>query len=43
MTYPEYRPRSPEILAVLQARRYNAAKPTRWFSKLVGWFRGSKR
>ena len=28
-----------EILALLQARRDNAAKPTRWFSKLVGWFR----
>ena len=28
-----------EILALLQARRDNAAKPTRWFSKLIGWFR----
>jgi len=28
-----------EILALLQSRRDNAAKPTRWFSKLVGWFR----
>ena len=28
-----------DILALLQARRDNAAKPTRWFSKLVGWFR----
>jgi ankyrin repeat protein len=28
-----------EILALLQSRRENAAKPTRWFSKLVGWFR----
>lgn len=32
-----------EILALLQARRDNAAKPTRWFSKLIGWLRGSKR
>ena len=32
-----------EILALLQSRRDNAAKPTRWFSKLIGWFRGSKR
>ncbi len=32
-----------EILALLQARRDNAAKPTRWFSKLIGWFRGDKR
>ena len=32
-----------EILVLLQARRDNAAKPTRWFSKLIGWFRGSKR
>ena len=31
-----------EILALLQARRENAAKPTRWFSKLIGWFRGNK-
>ena len=28
-----------EILALLQARSDNAAKPTRWFSKLIGWFR----
>ncbi len=28
-----------EILALLQSRRDNAAKPTRWFSKLIGWFR----
>jgi ankyrin repeat protein len=28
-----------EILALLQARRDNAAKPTRWFSKLIGWMR----
>jgi len=28
-----------EILALLQARRDNAAKPTRWFSKLIGWIR----
>ncbi|GDY16859.1 putative ankyrin-like protein [Verrucomicrobiota bacterium] len=28
-----------EILALLQSRRENAAKPTRWFSKLIGWFR----
>jgi hypothetical protein len=28
-----------EILALLQARRDNAAKPTRWFSKLIGWVR----
>ena len=28
-----------EILALLQARRDNAAKPTRWYSKLVGWMR----
>jgi ankyrin repeat protein len=28
-----------EILALLQSRRDNAAKPTRWFSKLVGWIR----
>ena len=28
-----------EILALLQARRDNAAKPTRWYSKLIGWFR----
>lgn len=30
-----------EILALLQARRDNAAKPTRWFSKLIGWVRKS--
>jgi ankyrin repeat protein len=30
-----------EILAILQSRRNNAAKPTRWFSKLVGWVRRS--
>lgn len=30
-----------EILALLQSRRDNAAKPTRWFSKLIGWFRRS--
>lgn len=30
-----------EILALLQARRDNAAKPTRWYSKLIGWFRRS--
>ena len=28
-----------EILALLHARRDNAAKPTRWYSKLIGWFR----
>ena len=28
-----------EILVLLQARRDNAAKPTRWFSKLIGWVR----
>ena len=28
-----------EILALLQSRRDNAAKPTRWFSKLIGWIR----
>ena len=28
-----------EILALLQARRDPAAKPTRWFSKLIGWVR----
>ena len=32
-----------EILALLQSRRDNAAKPTRWYSKLIGWMRGSKR
>ncbi|NBV53093.1 MAG: ankyrin repeat domain-containing protein, partial [Verrucomicrobia bacterium] len=32
-----------EILVLLRARRGAAAKPTRWFSKLIGWFRGSKR
>jgi uncharacterized protein len=30
-----------EILALLQARRDKAAKPTRWFSKLIGWVRRS--
>ncbi len=30
-----------EILALLQTRRDNAAKPTRWFSKLIGWMRRS--
>ena len=30
-----------EILALLQSRRENAAKPTRWFSKLIGWVRKS--
>ena len=28
-----------EILALLQSRRDNAAKPTRWYSKLIGWVR----
>jgi ankyrin repeat protein len=28
-----------EILALLQARRDNAAQPTRWYSKLIGWIR----
>jgi ankyrin repeat protein len=28
-----------EILALLQARRDEAAKPTRWYSKLIGWMR----
>ncbi len=28
-----------EILALLQARRDNAAMPTRWYSKLIGWMR----
>ena len=28
-----------EILALLRERRGAAAKPTRWFSKLIGWFR----
>jgi ankyrin repeat protein len=28
-----------EILALLQSRRDNAARPTRWYSKLIGWFR----
>ncbi len=28
-----------EILALLQTRRDNAAQPTRWFSKLIGWVR----
>ena len=30
-----------EILALLRERRGAAAKPTRWFSKLIGWMRGS--
>jgi ankyrin repeat protein len=30
-----------EILALLQARRDKAAKPTRWYSKLAGWVRRS--
>ena len=30
-----------EILALLQSRRDNAAQPTRWFSKLIGWVRRS--
>jgi len=30
-----------EILALLRERRGGAAKPTRWFSKLIGWMRGS--
>ena len=29
-----------EILALLRERRGAAAKPTRWFSKLIGWIRG---
>ena len=29
-----------EILALLRERRGAAAKPTRWFSKLIGWMRG---
>jgi ankyrin repeat protein len=29
-----------EILALLQARRDQAARPTRWYSKLIGWVRG---
>ena len=32
-----------EILVLLRERRGAAAKPTRWFSKLIGWLRGSKR
>jgi hypothetical protein len=28
-----------EILALLQARRDQAARPTRWYSKLIGWMR----
>jgi ankyrin repeat protein len=28
-----------EILTLLQARRDQAAKPTRWYSKLIGWVR----
>ena len=30
-----------EILALLQARRDQAARPTRWYSKLIGWVRKS--
>ena len=30
-----------EILVLLQAHRDNAAKPTRWYSKLIGWVRRS--
>ena len=30
-----------EILVLLRERRGSAAKPTRWFSKLIGWMRGS--
>ena len=30
-----------EILVLLRERRGAAAKPTRWFSKLIGWMRGS--
>ena len=29
-----------EILVLLRERRGAAAKPTRWFSKLIGWMRG---
>jgi len=28
-----------EILVLLRERRGSAAKPTRWFSKLIGWIR----
>ena len=28
-----------EILVLLRERRGAAAKPTRWYSKLIGWFR----
>ena len=28
-----------EILVLLRERRGEAAKPTRWFSKLIGWMR----
>lgn len=28
-----------EILALLRERRGPAARPTRWYSKLIGWFR----
>jgi ankyrin repeat protein len=28
-----------EILVLLRERRGEAAKPTRWFSKLIGWLR----
>jgi ankyrin repeat protein len=30
-----------EILVLLRERRGAAAKPTRWFSKLIGWMRRS--
>jgi ankyrin repeat protein len=30
-----------EILVLLRERRGEAAKPTRWFSKLIGWVRKS--
>jgi ankyrin repeat protein len=30
-----------EILTLLRERRGAAAKPTRWFSKLIGWMRRS--
>jgi len=32
-----------EILVLLRERRGAAAKPTRWFSKLIGWVRGNQR
>jgi hypothetical protein len=28
-----------EILALMQARRDQAARPTHWHSKLIGWVR----